>query len=78
MKRAKKEHLEDSIMALPWIAMVDKFQHWIYENPQHTAEERDLEWDAINKFHLDIVGHQLDQFLLRGEEKHLAEASSHI
>ncbi len=49
LKRAKKEHLEDSIMALPWIAMVDKFQHWIYENPEHTAEERDLEWVAINK-----------------------------
>ena len=49
LKRAKKEHLEDSIMALPWIAMIDKFQHWIYENPKHSAEEREIEWVAINE-----------------------------
>ncbi len=49
LKRAKKEHLEDSIMALPWIAMIDKFQHWIYENPQHSSEEREEEWLKINQ-----------------------------
>ncbi len=48
LRRAKKEHLEDCIMALPWIAMVDKFQHWIYENPNHTSEEREQEWLKIN------------------------------
>ncbi len=44
LKRAKIEHLEDIISVLPWIATVDKFQHWIYENPNHTAEERKTEW----------------------------------
>ncbi len=48
LKRAKKEHLEDSIMALPWIAMVDKFQHWIYENPNQTVKEREDAWLGIN------------------------------
>ncbi len=48
LKQAKKEHIEDAMMALPWIAMVDKFQHWIYENPNHTAEERAAEWNHIN------------------------------
>nr|MCU0326380.1 M3 family oligoendopeptidase [Spirosomataceae bacterium] len=32
-KRAKIEHLEDILEVLPWIATVDKFQHWLYENP---------------------------------------------
>ncbi|MFK7757716.1 MAG: M3 family oligoendopeptidase [Flavobacteriales bacterium] len=50
LKRAKRDHLEDSISALPWIAMVDKFQHWIYENPTHSNEEREEQWLAINQW----------------------------
>ncbi|NMM49379.1 M3 family oligoendopeptidase [Marinigracilibium pacificum] len=47
LKRAKKEHLEQIIQTLPWVATIDKFQHWIYENPNHTVEERDAEWVKI-------------------------------
>lgn len=47
LKRAKREHLKDILAALPWIATVDKFQHWIYENPQHTLEERAEKWESI-------------------------------
>ena len=32
---------------LPWIAIVDKFQHWLYENPTHTADERENQWLGI-------------------------------
>jgi oligoendopeptidase F len=45
--RAKKEHLEGIISTLPWVATVDKFQHWIYENPGHSVEERKAEWNKI-------------------------------
>ena len=31
LRRAKLEHLEDLIETLPWVATIDKFQHWIYE-----------------------------------------------
>jgi oligoendopeptidase F len=47
LKRAKREHLEDIIETLPWVATIDKFQHWIYENPGHTMEERKANWDQI-------------------------------
>lgn len=47
LKRAKHEHLEDLIETLPWVATIDKFQHWIYENPQHTPEARRNEWNKI-------------------------------
>lgn len=47
MKRAKREHLEQVVETLPWIAIVDKFQHWIYENPEHTTEERENAWENI-------------------------------
>lgn len=47
LNRAKREHLEDIIETLPWVATIDKFQHWIYENPEHTSEERKREWNRI-------------------------------
>lgn len=51
LKRAKLEHLEDLIETLPWVATIDKFQHWIYENPRHTLEERKSNWNRIlNEF----------------------------
>jgi oligoendopeptidase F len=47
LKRAKIQHLESIIETLPWVATVDKFQHWMYENPAHTAEQRTQEWVNI-------------------------------
>lgn len=47
LKRAKKEHLEQIIETLPWVATIDKFQHWIYENPHHSNEERKIKWVEI-------------------------------
>jgi oligoendopeptidase F len=47
LNRAKREHLEDLIETLPWVATIDKFQHWIYENPQHSVEDRKREWNRI-------------------------------
>jgi len=49
LKRAKKQQLESVMDALPWIAAIDKFQHWIYLNPKHSAEERYAEWMNIMK-----------------------------
>ncbi len=47
LHRARREHLEDIMETLPWVATIDKFQHWIYENPDHTTEERRRQWDTI-------------------------------
>lgn len=44
LTRAKIEQLEGVLDVLPWIAIVDKFQHWVYTNPNHTVEERDQAW----------------------------------
>lgn len=48
-KRAIETHLEGIITMLPWIALVDKFQHWIYTNPTHTAAERDAKWLELHQ-----------------------------
>ena len=47
LKRAKEHQLERVITIFPWIATIDKFQHWVYENPQHTLEERATRWTEI-------------------------------
>ena len=48
LKRAKKEQLEKALEGLPWIAAIDKFQHWIYTN-NHTSKERKEKWIEIDK-----------------------------
>lgn len=49
--RAKQHQLERVITIFPWIATIDKFQHWVYENPDHTEEERAENWMRIlNEF----------------------------
>jgi oligoendopeptidase F len=47
LKRAKEHQLERVISIFPWIATIDKFQHWVYENPTHTIEERTAKWMEI-------------------------------
>lgn len=47
LKRAKKEHLEQILETLPWVAIIDKFQHWVYENPGHSIDERIAQWNQI-------------------------------
>ncbi|NIG52618.1 M3 family oligoendopeptidase [Chitinophaga sp. Cy-1792] len=56
LRRAKRQQLERSITIFPWIATIDKFQHWIYENPNHTAEERTAKWNEIqDEFSPNVV-----------------------
>jgi oligoendopeptidase F len=52
--RATRVQLADHGMKLlPWIATIDAFQHWIYDNPTHTAEQRTEHWRSlINRFGL--------------------------
>ena len=38
------KHLAGSLTFLPYGALVDHFQHWIYENPDATPKERKLQW----------------------------------
>lgn len=47
LKRAKLDQLFDVLKTLPWVAVVDQFQHWIYTNPDHTTEQRTEAWIQI-------------------------------
>lgn len=49
--RAKKEQLVDVLKTLPWVAVIDQFQHWIYTNPEHNAADREEAFKQIyNRF----------------------------
>lgn len=51
LNRAKKEQLADVLKTLPWVAVIDQFQHWVYTNPNHTAADREETFKQIyNRF----------------------------
>ncbi|UEG54717.1 M3 family oligoendopeptidase [Mucilaginibacter daejeonensis] len=47
LKRAKRDQLIDVLKTLPWVAVVDQFQHWLYTNPDHTDAQRTEGWVQI-------------------------------
>ncbi|HTH55516.1 MAG TPA: M3 family oligoendopeptidase [Cyclobacteriaceae bacterium] len=55
LKRAKRDQLEDIIETLPWVATIDKFQHWIYESPTHSSANRKANWNTIFDQFADTV-----------------------
>lgn len=56
LKRAKEHQLERVITIFPWIATIDKFQHWVYVNPHHTVEERTEKWmEILNEFSSGVI-----------------------
>jgi oligoendopeptidase F len=65
LKRAKFYQLEYVLKVLPWIAIIDKFQHWLYTHPGHSREERKVEWKRIfREFNSGLVDHsELDHYL---------------
>jgi oligoendopeptidase F len=47
--RAQIKHLEKNIWFWPYMAVVDAFQHWVYENPSKAMEPAncDAQWTAL-------------------------------
>ena len=73
LKRAKEHQLERVITIFPWIATIDKFQHWLYENPQHTTQERSEKWveilDSFSDAVIDFTG--IEAYRENGWQKQL-------
>ena len=56
LKRAKEHQLERTISIFPWIATIDKFQHWVYENPTHSLAERETKWmEILHEFSTKVI-----------------------
>lgn len=48
-RRARREHLEEVLELLPWIARVDAFQHWLYTHPDHDRAQRARAWLELDE-----------------------------
>lgn len=75
LRRAQREHLEAAIRFLPWGVVIDQFQHWMYEHPTHTAEERNAKFLELAR--LFLVTYQ-DWSGLTEELAHLWQQQLHI
>jgi len=74
-KRAKLHHLEEIVQTLPWVACIDAFQHWVYENPNHSEEARAENWTRIHKrfspTSVDWTGHEDKRAFVWQKQLHL-------
>lgn len=75
LKRAKKEHLEHIMDTLPWVATIDKYQHWLYENPTHSQEERNVAW---NEIHSKFASTEIDWTDLENFKTNIWQRQLHI
>jgi oligoendopeptidase F len=76
-ERARMEQLEDILRTLPWVAAIDKFQHWLYCNHTHNAEERKQAWLKIyaefGGKHTDWIGYEENKAYMWHKQLHLFE-----
>ena len=73
LNRAKEQHLERVITIFPWIATIDKFQHWVYENPYHTDGQRADTWlEILKEFSSPVIDFSgLDEYRLFAWQRQL-------
>jgi len=73
--RSSVELLEGLVSTLAWVATVDAFQHWIYENPKAAPQERRAAWI---KFHAEYGGGVIDWTDLSEERAYLWHRQLHV
>ena len=44
----RRNRWKQAVTLICYIAVVDEFQHWLYENPTATPDERDVAWNRIS------------------------------
>jgi oligoendopeptidase F len=63
-RRVYRKHLEGLLRTLTWIASIDAFQLWVYQQPKHTHEQRRIAWlDIRRRFGGDVDWQGLDDAL---------------
>ena len=70
--RARVEHLENAILFWPYMAVVDAFQHWVYQNPEAALDpaQCDAQWAALwTRFMHGVDWSGLDDILVTGWQR---------
>ena len=60
------KHIAGSLAFLPYGALVDHFQHWVYENPKASPRERKLEWLKLERIYQPDKNYDNLNFLKNG------------
>ena len=72
--RARIEHLEGSILFWPYMAVVDAFQHWVYENHAAATDPSncDAQWGELwKRFMPGVDWDGLEQEMVTGWQRKL-------
>ncbi|RZT15585.1 M3 family oligoendopeptidase [Fictibacillus sp. BK138] len=64
--RYKFSHLSRGVIFLPYCAAVDEFQHYVYENPTASSEERNQFWLTLEEEYLPHLNHEDNSYLKDG------------
>ena len=62
----KFSHLSGAVNFIPYGVTVDEFQHFVYENPEATPQERKAKWREIEKKYLPFRDYEDNDLLNRG------------
>lgn len=62
----KFSHVCDALSLIAYIAVVDEFQHYIYENPNISHEERKKYWRELEKKYFPYKDYEDNDFLSNG------------
>lgn len=65
-EKYKFSHLSGAVSFIPYGVTVDEFQHFVYENPEATPEERKAKWREIEKKYLPFRDYEDNDLLNRG------------
>jgi oligoendopeptidase F len=72
--RARSEHLEQAVLFWPYMAVVDAFQHWVYENHEAASDPAkcDARWAELwQRFMPGVDWGGLDEVLRTGWQRKL-------
>jgi oligoendopeptidase F len=72
--RARIQHLENSILFWPYMAIVDAFQHWVYENPEQGSnpDQCDACWTNLwRRFRPDVDWSGFEDVVATGWQRKL-------
>jgi len=62
----KYSHLASAITFIPYGVLVDDYQHFVYDNPTATKDERKAEWRRLEKQYLPFKDYEGCDYLERG------------
>ncbi len=64
--KAKFTHLSNALLFIPFGVTVDEFQHFVYDNPTATKEERKAKWAEIEKKYMPSKDYTGTEFFSKG------------